>query len=145
MLLMVTQHPRFNNLDCEIVSKNSIYLHAEEQVKEVFTPASIVLFLSGFGLRNHLLWAKVYPLLEDKESSCCGKSRCETCFNIKEINVFVTFEKNVLLRFVIKNIYKSNHQNHFDSKCFIYLLYCKVCGLQCFRSTFDKFCCWWNN
>lgn len=79
------------------------------------------------------------PLLEDKELSCCGKSRCETCFNIKKINAFVTFEKNVLLRFVIKNIYKSNHQNHFDSKCFIYLLYCKVCGLQCFRSTFDKF------
>ena len=69
-------------------------------------------FYQDFGLRNHLLWAKVYPLLEDKESSCCGKSRCETCFNKKKINAFVTIEKNVLLRFVNKNIYKSNHQNH---------------------------------
>ena len=61
MLLTVTQHPRFNNLG-EIATKNSIYLHAEEQIKEVFTPASIVLFLSGFWSQESFTLSKSVPL-----------------------------------------------------------------------------------
>ena len=32
-----------------------IYLYAEEQVKQILTPASFVSFRSGFSLRNHLV------------------------------------------------------------------------------------------
>ena len=128
--LVVTYHPRFHNLR-RIIRKDFIYLYTEEQVKQVFTPAPFVSFRSGFSLRNHLVRAKVYPLLKKKGSSCCGKSRCETCFNVKETNTFQSF--------VTKKVYKINHHFHCDSKCIVYLLYYKVCGLQYLGSTADRF------
>ena len=133
---MVTCHPRFNNLG-KIIRKKIIYLYAEQQVKQVFTPAPFVSFRSDFSLRNDLVQAKVYPLLREKWSSCCGKSRCETCFNIKETNTFQSF--------VTKKVYKINHHFHCDSKCIVYLLSCKVCRLQYVGSTVDRFRLRWNN
>ena len=136
MPLVVTYHPWFHDLG-KIIRKKFIYLYAEQQVKQVFTPAPFVLFRSGFSLRNHLVRAKVYTLLREKGSSCCGKSRCKTCFNIKETNTFQSF--------ATKKIYKINHHFHCDSKCIVYLLSCKVCGLQYVGSTVDRFCLRWNN
>ena len=74
------------------------------KVKQIFTPAPFVSFRSGFSPRNRLVRVKVYPLLREKRSSCCGKSRCETCFNIKGRNTFQSF--------VIKMVYKINHHFH---------------------------------
>ena len=103
--LVVTYHPWFHDLG-KIIRKNFIYLYAEQQVKQVFTPAPFVLFRSGFSLRNHLVRAKVYNLLREKGSSCCGKSRCKTCFNTKKTNTFQSF--------VTKKLYKTNHHFHCD-------------------------------
>ena len=133
---MVTYHPRFHDLG-KIIKKNFIYLYAEQQVKPVFTPAPFVSFRSGFSLRNHLVPAKIYPLLRQKGSTCCGKGRCETCFNMKETNTFQSF--------VTKKVYKINHHFHCDSKCIVYLLSCKVCGLQYVGSNVDRFRLRWNN
>ena len=58
--LVVTYHPRFQDLG-KIIRKNVIYLYAEQQVKQVFTPAQFVSFRSGCSLRNHLVRPKVYP------------------------------------------------------------------------------------
>ena len=88
----------------------------------MFTPAPLVSFRSGYSLRSHLVRAKVYLLIRKKGSSCCGKSRCETCFNIRETDTFQSF--------VTKEIYKINNHFHCDSKSVIYLISCKVCGLQ---------------
>ena len=118
--LVVTYYPGFHALG-KIIKKNLIYLYAEQQVEQVSTPAPFVSFRSGFSLRNHFVRAKVYPFLREKGSSCCGKSTCETCFNIKETNTFQSF--------VTKKVYKVNHHFHCDSKCLLYLLSCKVCGL----------------
>ena len=52
--LVVTCHPRFHDLG-RIIRENLIYLHVEEQAKQVFTPAPFMLFRSGFSLRNHLV------------------------------------------------------------------------------------------
>ena len=41
MPLVVTYHPRFHNLG-KIITKNFIYLYAEEQLKQVFTPVPSV-------------------------------------------------------------------------------------------------------
>ena len=125
--LVITYHPWFYDLG-KIIRKNFFYLSAEQQVKQVFTPAAFVSF--GSGLRNHLVRAKVYPLLREKKSSCCGKSRCETCFNIKETNTFQSF--------VTKKVYKINHHFHCDSKCIVYFLSCKVCGLKYVESTVHR-------
>ena len=79
----------------------------------------------------------MYPLLREKGSSCCGKSRCKTCFNIKESNTFQSF--------VTKKDYKINHHFHCDSKNIVYLLSCKVCGLQYVGPAVDRFHLRWNN
>ena len=134
---MVTYHPQFNDLG-EIITKNFIYSHAEKQLKEVFTLAPVVSFLSSFSFRSHLGRAKVYPLLRTKGSSCCGKSRCEPVL-IKR--------KKILLLLMKKTSFVTeiNHHNHFHSNCFIYLLSCKVHGLKYVGSTVDKFHLRWNN
>ena len=95
--LVVTYHPRFHDLG-SIIRKNFIYLYAEEQVKQVFTPARFLSFWPGFSLRNHLVRPKVYPLLREKGSSCCENSRCETCFNIKKRNTFQSFVTKKVLK-----------------------------------------------
>ena len=76
-----------------------------------------------------LVRAKMYPLLREKRSSCCGESSSKTCLNIKEINTFQSF--------VIKKIYKINY--HCDSKCALYFLSCKLCNLQYVGSTIDRY------
>ena len=72
----------------------------------------------------------MYLLLREKESSCCGKSRCGTCSN---------------LSFVTEKIDQINHDFDCDSRCIVYLLSCKVCGLQYVGSTVDRFRLRWNN
>ena len=114
-----------------------ICLTTEEQVKQVFTPAPFVSFRSGFTRRNYLVREKVYHLLSEKGSSCCAESRCETCLNIKKTNTFQSF--------VTKKVYKINQYFHCGSKCIVYLLSCKVCGLPFVGSTVDKFRLRWNN
>ena len=79
----------------------------------------------------------MYPLLGEKGSSSCEKSKCQTWFNIKETNTFQGF--------VPKKVYKINHHFHCDSTCIVYPLPCKVCGLQHVRSTVDRFRLRWNN
>ena len=80
--LFVTYHPRFHNLSA-IRKKHFTYLYGKENVERVFPPAPLVSFRSGYSLRNHLVRAKVYPLIREKGTFCCGKSRCESCCNMK--------------------------------------------------------------
>ena len=86
-------------------------------------------------VRNHLV--QVYFMLREKGSSCCGKSGRETRFSTKETKTFQSF--------FIKKVYKINHHFHCDSKCIVYFLFCKVCGLQYVGSTVDRFRLRWNN
>ena len=103
----------------------------------MFTPAPFVSFRSGYSLRSHLVWAKLYPLIREKGSSCWGKSRCESCFSIQEIDNFHSF--------VTKEVYKINHHFHCDSKCVIYLICYKVSCLQYVGSKVDRFSPRWKN
>ena len=98
-------------------------MYAQEKVKRVFTPAPFVSFRSFYSLRNHLVRDKVYfPLISEKGTFRCGKSRCETCCNIKQTDTFEGF--------VTKKAYKIIHSFNCDSKYLIYLFSCKVCGIQ---------------
>ena len=60
-----------------------------------------------------------------------SNSRCQTCINVKNTDTFQSF--------VTKESYKINHHFNCDSKCVVYLLSCKVCGLQYVGSTVDRF------
>ena len=70
-------HPRFHNLSA-IKRTHFTSLYAEEKVKRVLTPVPFVSFRSGYSLRNHLFRIKVYPLIKENGTFCCGKSRFET-------------------------------------------------------------------
>ena len=100
-------------------------------------PPHFVSFRAGFSLIKHLVRAKVYPYLCECGSSGCNKSRCQTCLNVNNTNVFQSF--------VTKESYKINHKFDCDSKCIIYLFSCKACGLKYVGSTVERFRFKWNN
>ena len=70
-------------------------------------------------------------------SEKCKSKRCLGCLNVSETDVFQSFQT--------KKQYKINDQLNCNDKCLIYLLSCKVCGLQYVGSTTDKFRLRWNN
>ena len=59
------------------------------------------------------------------------------CLNINKTDTFESFQT--------KQKYKINHYLNCNDKCLIYLLSCKVCGLQYVGFTTDKFHLHWNN
>ena len=62
----------------------------------------------------------------------CNKNRCQVC-------------ENVIQPFVDKKVYKINHRFTCSDKCLVYLLSCKVCGMQYNGQTNDEFRYRWNN
>ena len=86
---------------------------------------------------NIWLGIKYTLFLCDCGSSNCYKSRCQTCLNVNNTDVFQSF--------VTKESYKINHKFDCDSKCTIYLFSCKTCGLQYVGSTVERFCFRWKN
>ena len=119
--LVLTYHPWLKNVN-DIIKKYLVFLYTREQVENTFTFPPFVSFRVGFSLRKHLVRAKVYPHLREYESPGCNKSRCQTCLNVNNIDVFWSF--------ATKESYKINHKFYCDSKCIIYLFSCKACRLQ---------------
>ena len=132
--LVVTYNPAFKNL-FQVIRKNLQLLYADEQVKKVFSPASFVSFRSTRNLKSYLVRSKIYPLERKVGSEKC--KRCLVCLNVSETDVFQSFQT--------KKQYKINHQLNCNDKCLIYLLSCKMCGLQYVASTTDKLRLKWNN
>ena len=62
---IVKYHACFHDI-CVIIRKNFTFLYAKDKIQTVFTSASFISFCSGFCLRNHLVRAKVYPLIRKK-------------------------------------------------------------------------------
>ena len=134
--LVVTYNPVFNDLS-QVIRKNLQLLYADEEVKKVFSPAPFVSFRSTRTLRSYLVRSKIYPLERKVGSEKCNSKRCLVCLNVSETATFESFQT--------KEQYKINHQLNCNDKCLIYLLSCKVCGLQYVGSTTDKFRFRWNN
>ena len=67
----------------------------------------------------------------------CGSKRCPVCLNVSETDIFESFQT--------KRQYKINRNLNCNDKCLIYLLSCKICGLQYVGSTTDRFRLRWNN
>ena len=130
--LVVTYNPAFKNLS-QVMRKNLQLLYADEQVKKVFSLALFVFFRSTRNLKSYLVRSKIYPLERKVGSEKCKSKRCLACLNV----FFQSFQT--------KEQYKINHQLNCNDKCLIYLLSCKVCGLQYVGSTTDKFRLRWNN
>ena len=83
--------------------------------------------------RSHLVRANVYPAGERLVGSRkCNKNRCRVCKNI---------ETEISQSFVDKKVYKINHRLICSEKCLVYLLLCKVYGMQYNGQTNDEFRC----
>ena len=80
--------------------------------------------------------SKVYPLERTAGSSKCGSKRYQVYLNVSETDVFESFQT--------KRQYKINYHHDYNDKCLIYLLSCKICGLQYESSTTDRFRLRWN-
>ena len=124
----------------EIAAHGRYYMNRlflKRKFREFLHLLQFVSFCSGYSLRNHLARAKVYPLIREKSTFYCGKSRCETCCDIKQTDTFESF--------VTKKLYKINHSFNCDSKCLIQLFSCKLCSIQYVGSTFNRFRLRWNS
>ena len=77
-----------------------------------------------------------YPLETTVGSSRCGSKRCQVCLNVSETAIFEYFQT--------KRQYKINHHHDCNDKCLIYLLSCKICGLQYVGSATSRFRLRWN-
>ena len=73
------------------IKKHLVFLYAKEQVENILTPPPFVSFRTGFSLRKHLVRDKVYPVLCECGSSGFSKSRCQTCLNVGNTDVFQSF------------------------------------------------------
>ena len=137
-----------------IIEQVNRALRSEENVKErdgqhvkengvplvlTYNPnfAPFVSFRSARNLKSFLVRSKVYPLERKVGSTKCNGKRCQVCLNVRETDTFESFQT--------KQKYKINHHLNCNDKCLIYLLSCKVCGLQYVGSTTNKFRFRWNN
>ena len=128
--LVVTHNPAFKNL-FQVMRKNLQLLYADKQVKKVFSLAPFLSFRSTRNLKLYLVTSKIYPL-ERKAGSEKPKSKgCLVCLNVSETDIFQSLQT--------KEQYMTDHQLNRNDKSLIYLLCCKVCGLQYVDSTNDKF------
>ena len=134
--LVVTYNPNFKNLSF-LICKNLKLLYADPETKRVFTPAPFFSFRSFRNLKSFLVNSEVYPLERKVGSAKCNGKRCQVCLNVNETANFEPFQT--------KQKYKINHHLNYNDKFLIYLLSCKVCGLQYVGSTTDKFRFRWNN
>ena len=134
--LVVTYNPAFKNLS-QVIRKKLQLLYADEEVKKVFSPAPFVSFRSTRNLKSYLVRSKIYPLERKVGSEKYKSKRCLACLNVSETDVFQSFKT--------KEQYKINHQVNCNDNCLIYLLCCKVCGLQYVVFTTDKFRFRWNH
>ena len=112
-------------------------LEQDEEVKKVFDPPPFVSFKTARNLKSHLVRAKIYPMNRDTGSAKCKDKRCKVCLNVEESKVFKSKYED--------KSYIINHRLTCNSKCIVYLLSCKVCGIQYVGQTTDKFRFRWNN
>ena len=133
---VLTYNPNFNNLSF-LIHKNLQFLYADPETKRIFTPAPFVSFRSAGNLKSFLVRSKVYLLERKVGSTKCNGKRCQVCLKISKTDNFESFQT--------KQKYRINHHLNCNDKCLIYLLSCKVCGLQYVGSTTDEFCIRWNN
>ena len=135
---VVTYHPAFNGIR-NIVSQLQPMLDASEEHKRVFQQQPFVAFRRANNLKDILVRAKLPPIHEDSVKGCfrCGKSRCQICRYMSVGDKFFSH--------VTGKEYGIGSRFDCDSSGVVYLLGCKVCGMQYVGSTLTPFRTRFNN
>ena len=121
MPIVTTYHSRLKDLS-SLIKRNLQYLYVDQEIKKVFTPAPFVSCRSARNLKSFLVRSK-FNLLERKIcSEKCNGKRCLVCLNVAETETFESFRT--------KKQYNINYNLNCNDKCLVYLLSCKISGLQ---------------
>ena len=133
--LNIEYNPAFSKLSGVLKELNCI-LQGDEQHRKVFSDTPLVGFSNGKSLKNILVRA-VLPKQNSRSSNQwgsqkCGKPRCEVCKNVvstKEFSSKTTGENFTIQKGPI----------NCDTRNVVYLVTCKVCGIQNVGSTKDRY------
>ena len=131
--LNIEYNPAFSKLS-NVLKELDCILQGDEQHRKVFSDTPLVGFSNGKSLKNILVRAVLPKLKLSKTegSKKCNKPRCEVCKNVvttKEFSSKTTGEKFEIQKGPID----CNTRN------VVYLITCKVCGIQNVGSTKDKY------
>ena len=134
LTLNITFHPAFQNLGA-LLRKIHQILACNEEHHKVFKDIPTVGFRKGKSLRDFLVRAKVPPVgdgegpIEGASGRCYGML-CEVCDQVEDTTQFTSNDKTYNIR---------NFSMDCNSTNVVYLLSCKVCGIQYVGSTTCKF------
>ena len=136
VVFVVTYHPALNKIN-GIIGKHLHILYRNDRCKEIFREKPFVAFRNCKKIKDRLVRAKLPPLIERKGSFKCGHPRCDTCKNIVETTEFKSNATNAT--------YKINFGLDCNSLAVIYLISCKICGLQYVGECTTKWRTRWAN
>ena len=127
--LVITYHPAFKNLN-QIMRKHLPTLQRNPLYKDVFDPLPFVCYRKCKSVANSVVRSKLPPLVDKRGVFKCGDKRCKTCPNLKETCEFTSYKTG--------KTYKINFDLSCASQSVIYLISCKVCGIQYVGETTRK-------
>ena len=138
--LVTSYHPALNSIG-KVAQRLHSMLSVSEEHRRVFPEPPLVSFKRCKNLRDILVRAKLHS---GGEGSCntrgctpCGKSRCQVCSVMCDSKTFRSHSTN--------KEYQINFSFDCDSSDVVYLMECRVCGVQYVGSTCTPFRTRFNN
>ena len=105
--------------------------------EKFFKEKPFVAFRNCKKIKDRLVRAKLPPVVEHKGSFKCGHPRCDTCKNIVQTAEFTSNATNAT--------FKINFGLDCNSMAVIYLITCKICGIQYVGECTTKWRVRWAN
>ena len=137
--MVVTYHPGLPNIG-GIMRDLQPLLHCSDKCRKAVKDIPMVAFRRPKSLGDYLMHAKLKPLRSGYKppgTVQCGDRRCRVCEHLTIGNSFTSNNT--------KKTYSINYELNCNSSNVVYLLSCKVCGLQYVGSTSTKFRLRFNN
>ena len=133
--LVMTYHPALKNT-YRFLNKHIRDLYRNTECKAVFEAKPFISFRNCKTIKETLVRAKLPPLSIKKGTFKCTDKRCKTCKNLIVSADFVSK--------VTGKTYKINFELNCNSKSIIYLITCKICGIQYVGQTTRRWRERWN-
>ena len=137
---VVTYHPGLPNIG-GILRELHPFLKYSERCRQAIKDVPMMAFRRPKSLQDYLVRAKLRPLVQNpggnRGTHKCTSNRCDVC---NYLAVGDSFSSHVT-----GTSYTVNHRLDCNSRNVVYLINCKVCGLQYVGSTTTKFRLRFNN
>ena len=133
--LVITYHPALKNA-YHLLNRHFQDLHRDAECKKTFDTKPFISFRNCKTIKETLVRAKLPPLSTKKGTFQCTDKRCTTCKNMAATSEFTSK--------VSGKKYQINFELNCNSKSIIYLISCKVCGIQYVGQTTRRWRERWN-